>query len=88
MARDAGLAGGAAFARAGFADPPWCCAGRRSPGRRSRGIARPLQIQRRRIGGVLTLLAEPGAALFLGHESRALTARINAYLGRRGRDAG
>ena len=33
-------------------------------------------------GGVLTLKAEPGASLFLQHESRALCERINAYLGR------
>jgi hypothetical protein len=31
---------------------------------------------------VLTLKAEPAAALFLQHESRALCARINSYLGR------
>ena len=30
----------------------------------------------------MTLKALPGAALFLGHETRPLTARINQYLGR------
>ena len=33
-------------------------------------------------GGVLTRKAEPGAALFLQHETRPLCERINAYLGR------
>ena len=43
-------------------------------------IARPVRFSPK--DGILTLLAEPAAALFLGHESRALMARINAYLGR------
>lgn len=42
-------------------------------------IARPLRFQEKT--GILTLLAEPGAALFLGHDSRHLAGRINAYLG-------
>jgi hypothetical protein len=33
-------------------------------------------------GGVLTLKAEPAAAVFLQHESRALLERINRWLGR------
>ena len=33
-------------------------------------------------GGILTLRAAPGAALFLAHEKRPLCDRINAYLGR------
>ena len=43
---------------------------------------RPLKLNEGPSGGVLTLLAEPGAALFLGHDARALAGRINAYLGR------
>ena len=44
-------------------------------------IAQPLRLAQDKSGGVLTLKAEPGAALFLQHESRSLIARINAYLG-------
>jgi hypothetical protein len=45
-------------------------------------LARPVKLVEGPAGGVLTLKAEPAAALFLQHESRALCARINAYLGR------
>jgi hypothetical protein len=45
-------------------------------------LARPIKLSESASGGVLTLKAEPAAALFLQHESRALCARINSYLGR------
>src|SRR5262249_23625884 len=45
-------------------------------------LARPIKLSETAAGGTLTLKAEPAAALFLQHESRALCARINTYLGR------
>jgi hypothetical protein len=45
-------------------------------------IAQPLRIRQGSSGAVLTLRADPAAAVFLQHESRALCARINTYLGR------
>jgi hypothetical protein len=82
VARDLGLAGGAAFARAGFTDPSLVLRWTEIAGPDIARIARPLKLTQGASGGVLTLLAEPGAALFLGHDSRALARRINAYLGR------
>jgi hypothetical protein len=80
VAGDIRLAGGAAFARAGFSDPSLVLHWAEIAGPEIARIARPLKFNES--GGVLTLLAEPGAALFLGHDARALAARINAYLGR------
>ena len=77
---DATLAASAAFIRAGFRDPTLVLRWKEIAGAEIARIARPLKFQE--AGGVLTLLAEPGAALFLGHDARALAARINAYLGR------
>jgi len=77
---DASQAAYVAFARAGFTNPSLVLRWREIAGREIACIARPLRFQEKT--GVLTLLAEPGAALFLGHDSRQLTARINAYLGR------
>jgi hypothetical protein len=82
VARDAGLVGGAAFARAGFDDPSLVLRWTEIAGPEIARIARPLKFSEGPSGGVLTLLAEPGAALFLGHDARALAQRINAYLGR------
>ena len=80
VAGDATLAGRAAFTRAGFSDPTLVLRWTEIAGPEIARIARPLKFNE--AGGVLTLLAEPGAALFLGHDARALAARINAYLGR------
>ncbi len=82
VARDLGLAGSAAFTRAGFSDPSLVLRWAEIAGPEIARIARPLKFSEGSSGGVLTLLAEPGAALFLGHDSRALAQRINAYLGR------
>jgi hypothetical protein len=79
IARDAGSVGRAAFARAGFNDPAVVLHWLEIAGADVARIARPVRFSSR--DGILTLLAEPGAALFLGYESRALAARINAYLG-------
>lgn len=80
MANDAGPVGAAAFLRAGFTDPSLVLRWAEIAGPEIARIARPLKFSE--AGGVLTLLAEPGAALFLGHDARALAGRINAYLGR------
>jgi hypothetical protein len=80
VANDAGPVGAAAFLRAGFTDPSLVLRWAEIAGPEIARIARPLKFSE--AGGVLTLLAEPGAALFLGHDARALAGRINAYLGR------
>ena len=82
MGGDAGTAANLAFARAGFSDPSLVLRWAEIAGSEIARIARPLKFSESASGGVLTLLAEPGAALFLGHDARALASRINAYLGR------
>jgi hypothetical protein len=77
---DAAHAAEAAFSRAGFSDPSLVTRWAEIAGPEISRIARPLRFQEKT--GILTLLAEPGAALFLGHDSRHLAERINAYLGR------
>ncbi len=79
---DAAQLGRAAFARAGFDDPTLVLRWREIAGPDVARIARPLRISQGPSGMVLTLRADPAAAVFLQHESRALCARINAYLGR------
>jgi hypothetical protein len=80
VGRDATSAAAAAFVRAGFSDPTLVLHWSEIAGAEVARIARPVRFSAK--DGTLTLLAEPAAALFLGHESRALAARINAYLGR------
>ena len=82
VASDARLNAETAFARAGFSDPTLVLRWDEIAGRETARLARPVKLSEGPNGGVLTLRAEPGAALFLQHESRALTERINAYLGR------
>ncbi|HEY4274379.1 MAG TPA: DUF721 domain-containing protein [Rhizomicrobium sp.] len=79
---DIRIAGGAAFARAGFTDPTLILRWAEIAGPEIARIARPLKFTEGASGGTLTLLAEPAAALFLGHDARTLCARINGYLGR------
>lgn len=79
---DASIAARAAFVRAGFFDPTLVLRWNEIAGAETARIARPIRLSEGPSGGVLTLRAEPAAALFLQHESRALCARINAYLGR------
>jgi hypothetical protein len=74
--------GAAAFARAGFADPSLVLHWEKIAGPEVARLTRPLRLAQGAQGGVLTLMAEPGAALFLSHETRALAERINTYLGR------
>jgi hypothetical protein len=80
IGQDAGFTGAAAFQRAGFSDPALVLHWPEIAGAEVARIARPIRFSAKDC--TLTLLAEPAAALFLGHESRALAARINSYLGR------
>jgi len=82
VGRDASIAARVAFLRAGFMDPTLVLHWKEIAGPDTARIARPLRLSEGASGGVLTLRAEPAAALFLQHESRALCERINAYLGR------
>lgn len=79
---DASIVGAAAFARAGFSDPTLVLRWEEIAGAEVARLARPLRLTGGPHGGVLTLLAEPAAAVFLSHETRALAERINTYLGR------
>ncbi|MGA9795429.1 MAG: DUF721 domain-containing protein [Rhizomicrobium sp.] len=80
VGRDAGSLAATAFARVGFADPTLVLRWPQIVGSEVARIARPIRLTSE---GMLTVLSEPAAALFLQHESRALCERINAYLGRK-----
>ena len=82
VGRDASIAARAAFVRAGFSDPTLVLRWNEIAGAETARIARPIRLSEGASGGILTLRAEPAAALFLQHESRSLCERINAYLGR------
>lgn len=71
-----------AFARAGFRDPTLVLKWREIVGADVARFAQPFKLSESPSGGVLTLRAEPAAAVFLQHQSRMLCERINAYLGR------
>ncbi len=79
---DAELAARNALNRAGFTDPTLVLRWEEIAGTETARLTHPIRLAEDASGGVLTLRAEPGAALFLQHESRALCERINAYLGR------
>ena len=70
-----------AFQRAGFADPTLVLRWSQIVGPHIARIARPMRWQDGADGAVLTLNCEPGAAVLLQHETRALIERLNAYLG-------
>ena len=82
VSRSVNILGGAALARAGFRDPTLILRWDDIAGPELARIARPLKWSEGASGGTLTLKAEPGAALFLQHETRSLCERINTYLGR------
>jgi hypothetical protein len=83
VGHDATRVASSAFARAGFADPTLVLRWSDIVGAEVARIARPIRLTDGASGGQLTVLSEPGAALFLQHESRALCERINSYLGRK-----
>ena len=80
VGQDAGRLAARALAKAGFSDPALVLHWPEIAGREVARIARPVRFSPR--DGTLTLLAEPGAAMFLAHESRVLAARIEAWFGR------
>lgn len=79
---DVGIAGMAAFVRAGFSDPTLVLRWNEIAGPEVARLAQPLRFSDGPSGGTLTLRAAPGTALYLSHEKRKLCERINAYLGR------
>jgi hypothetical protein len=82
LGTETGTLGQSAFARAGFSDPTLVLRWEEIAGAETASLAKPIRLSQGRNGGVLTVKAEPGAALFLQHDSRALCERINAFLGR------
>lgn len=70
-----------ALSRAGFLDPALILHWPEVAGAETARLCRPLRLSQSAQGGVLTLLAEPAAAVFLQHETRSLCDRINAYFG-------
>jgi hypothetical protein len=80
---DANAAASSAFARAGFRDPTLVLHWAKIAGPEIARMATPVKLTESPGGGAtLTLKAEPGAAVFLQHQTRTLCDRINAYLGR------
>ena len=81
VARSASAIGSDLFAKAGFRDPTLVLRWAEIAGPEVARLCQPIRISQGTTGGVLTLKAEPGASLFLQHESRELCGRINRYLG-------
>jgi hypothetical protein len=71
-----------AFRRAGFSDPTLVLRWSDIVGPEIARFAEPFKLAEGPSGGVLTLRAEPAAAVFLQHQTRMLCERINAFLGR------
>ena len=71
----------AAFTRAGFADPTLVLRWPEIAGHDVARLAQPVKLQHGENGLVLTLRCDPGASVFLQHQTRALMERLNAYLG-------
>lgn len=81
VGRDTSGIGKGVFAKAGFRDPVLVLRWNEIAGAEVARIAQPVRLAEGPSGGVLTLKAEPGAALFLQHEGRILCERINRFLG-------
>ena len=79
---DAAAVGQSAFLHSGFSDPTMVMHWEAIAGPDVAVLTRPLRLTQGPHEGVLTLLCEPGAAIFLQHESPALCDRINTFLGR------
>jgi hypothetical protein len=71
----------AAFTRAGFADPTLVLRWPEIAGQDVARLAQPVKLQEGERGLVLTLRCDPGASVFLQHQTRALIERLNSYLG-------
>jgi len=78
---DTGNQVAAILSKAGFSDSALVLRWRDIVGADVARIAQPTKLSQGPEGEVLTLRCEPGAAVFLQHETRALLQRINAYLG-------
>lgn len=78
VSSDSMSVGMAGFVRAGFSNPALVLRWRDIVGPEIARVTLPVKLS----GGVLTLKAEPGAAVFLQYETRTLAARINDFLGK------
>ena len=81
IGNDARALARAGFERAGFLESGLVLRWKEIVGPEVARIARPLRFAEGPTGGVLTLKADPAAAVFLQHESRMLCGRINVFLG-------
>ncbi len=70
-----------ALGKAGFADMSLVLRWREIAGPELARIAIPSRFQEGPEGATLSLRCEPGAALFLQHQTRPLIERLNSYLG-------
>ena len=77
VAQDAGALASSAFSRKGFRDPTLVLRWSEIVGPEVARLAVPLKLSEGPSGGVLTLKAEPGASLFLQHETRGVCARAS-----------
>jgi hypothetical protein len=71
----------AALKRAGFPDPALVLRWADIAGEEVAAVARPIRCRQGPEGLVLTLSCDPGAAVFLQHQTRTLLGRVNAFLG-------
>lgn len=74
-------AASAVFVRAGFKDTGFLLHWPAIAGPHIARVAQPVKWQESPDGAVVTLRCEPGAAVLLQHETRALIEKANAYLG-------
>lgn len=81
LASDATKLTDSALRRAGFPDPSLVFRWAEIAGPETAKIAQPVRCRRGPEGMVLTLKCEPGASVFLQHETRTLIDRLNAFLG-------
>jgi hypothetical protein len=81
VGRDAGAIANDAFAKAGFRNPTLVLRWAEIVGQEVARVCTPVKLVDGPSGGTLTLKAEPGASVFLQHETRVLCEKINAYLG-------
>lgn len=81
LADDALAQTAGALSHAGFADPALVLRWEEIAGAEVARVAAPLKLQEGPDGAILTLQSEPGAAVFLQHETRALIERLNGFLG-------
>ena len=81
FAADAAKLTDAALMKAGFPDPSLVLRWPEIAGPETARLANPIRCRRSSEGMVLTLRCEPGASVFLQHETRTLIERLNAFLG-------